>query len=135
MPLRNPLKIQSLYMRYTRKSITRSALPYPKQNDGTTVHSLTVKNVSVDGFWSVSVYDAKGYFKKNDLDAYSVNNFTAKSNPDGSFTIRFGGCQKGMFNCLPIQRGWNYNGAPVSSAKGNPGRKVDVSGGAALDPC
>jgi hypothetical protein len=27
----------------------------PKQNDGKTVYRLTVKDVPVDGFWSVSV--------------------------------------------------------------------------------
>ena len=29
----------------------------PKQNDGKTVYRLTVKDVPVDGFWSVSVYN------------------------------------------------------------------------------
>ena len=43
---------------------------YPKANDGKTVHKLTVKDVPVDGFWSISVYNAKGYFEKNDLDSY-----------------------------------------------------------------
>jgi para-nitrobenzyl esterase len=81
---------------------------YPKANDGTTVHKLTVKDVPVDGFWSISVYNAKGYFQKNGLGAYSLNNLTAKPNPDGSFTIQFGGCRKATPNCLPIMRGWNY---------------------------
>ena len=67
---------------------------YPKDNDGKTVHRLTVKDVPVDGFWSISVYNAKGYFEKNDLDAYSLNNLTAKPNADGSITIQFGGCRR-----------------------------------------
>ena len=29
----------------------------PPQNDGTTPHTLTVRDVPVDGFWSVTVYD------------------------------------------------------------------------------
>ena len=29
---------------------------------------LTVKDVPVDGFWSISVYNAKGYFEKNELE-------------------------------------------------------------------
>ena len=37
----------------------------PAKNDGTTVYKLTVKDVPVDGFWSVSVYNAEGYFEKN----------------------------------------------------------------------
>ena len=37
----------------------------PAKNDGKTAYRLTVKDVPVDGFWSVSVYDAAGYFKPN----------------------------------------------------------------------
>jgi para-nitrobenzyl esterase len=81
---------------------------YPKQNDGTTVYRLRVKDVPVDGFWSISVYNAKGYFEKNDLGVYSVNSVTAKPNPDGSFAVQFGGCAKATPNCLPITPGWNY---------------------------
>jgi hypothetical protein len=33
----------------------------PARNDGTTDHKLTVKDVPVDGFWSVTVYNAEGY--------------------------------------------------------------------------
>jgi hypothetical protein len=32
----------------------------------------------------------------------------AKPNPDGSFTIQFGGCAKETVNCLPNMPGWNY---------------------------
>jgi para-nitrobenzyl esterase len=81
---------------------------YPKANDGRTVHTLTVKDVPVDGFWSISVYNAKGFFEKNALNAYSLNNLTAKPNADGSFTVQFGGCQTNRGNCLPITPGWNY---------------------------
>lgn len=38
---------------------------YPRANNGKTVHTLTVKNVPVDGFWSISLYNAKGFFEKN----------------------------------------------------------------------
>lgn len=82
-------------------------LRYPKDNDGKTAHVLTVKDVPVDAFWSVSVYNAKGYFEKNDLGAYSLNSLTAKPNANGSFTIRFGGDPKAD-NHLPIVPGWNY---------------------------
>jgi hypothetical protein len=67
-----------------------------------------MKDVPVDAFWSISVYNAKGYFEKNDLSAYALNNLTAKPNPDGSFTIQFGGCGSGVDNCLAITPGWNY---------------------------
>lgn len=77
------------------------------KNDGLTPHSVTVKNVPVDGFWSVTVYNAKGYMEKNDRDIYSYNNVTAKKNKDGSITINFGGCDDGRVNCIPIAKGWN----------------------------
>ena len=35
---------------------------FPKENDGKTVHKLTVKDVPVDGFWSISVYELRDYF-------------------------------------------------------------------------
>lgn len=80
----------------------------PAKNDGTTVHKLTVKNVPVDAFWSVSVYNGKGYFEKNPLNAYSLNNITAKKGTDGTVAIQFGGCDGKIPNCLPIMQGWNY---------------------------
>jgi hypothetical protein len=72
------------------------------------VYALTVKDVPGDGFWSISVYNAKGYFEKNDLDAYSLSNLTEKLNPHGSLTVQFGACTKATVKCLPIAPGWNY---------------------------
>jgi hypothetical protein len=80
----------------------------PARNDGKTVHKLSVKDVPVDGFWSISVYDAEGYFQKNDLNAYSINNMTAKKSADGCIEVQFGGCEAEATNCLPIVPGWNY---------------------------
>jgi hypothetical protein len=80
----------------------------PSRNDGKSVYRLTVKDVPVDGFWSISVYDAQGRFVKNDRDAYSLNNITAKKSADGSTHIQFGGCTGSIANCLPITPGWNY---------------------------
>ena len=34
-----------------------------KLNDGKTPYVLTVKDVPVDGFWSVTVYNAKGFYE------------------------------------------------------------------------
>jgi hypothetical protein len=79
----------------------------PHLNDGTTVHKLTVGHVPVDGFWSISVYDADGYFEPDRRQAYSVNSLTAAPNGDGSVTVQFGGGQASP-NCLSIMAGWNY---------------------------
>jgi hypothetical protein len=80
----------------------------PAMNDGTTIHRLKVKDVPVDGFWSVSVYNAEGYFQPNEYNAYSLNNITASKDADGSVTIQFGGCDGKTANCLPIMSRWNY---------------------------
>jgi hypothetical protein len=80
----------------------------PPKNDGKTVYKLDVENVPVDGFWSVSAYNAEGYCQANPLNAYSLNNIAAKKNDNGSITIQFGGCDRKVPNCLPIVKGWNY---------------------------
>ncbi|MBY5867176.1 DUF1254 domain-containing protein [Rhizobium leguminosarum] len=80
----------------------------PANNDGAALYKLNVKDVPVDGFWSISLYNAKGYYEKNPYDAYSLNNVTAKKNVDGAIAIQFGGCDGKLPNCLPIMKGWNY---------------------------
>ncbi|WP_431017543.1 DUF1254 domain-containing protein [Bradyrhizobium pachyrhizi] len=80
----------------------------PARNDGTTIYKLTVRDVPVDAFWSISVYNEKGYFEKNPYDAYTLNNVTGVKGADGSIAIQFGGCGGKIQNCLPITKGWNY---------------------------
>ena len=71
-------------------------------------YELTVADVPVDGFWSISVYNADGFFEPNESGAYSVNDITAAHNPDGTVTVRFGGDGDPTRNSLPITEGWNY---------------------------
>lgn len=80
----------------------------PARNDGATVYKLRVKDVPVDGFWSISLYNADGYYAKNQYDAYTLNSITAKRESDGSFAVQFGDCDGKIPNCLPIMKGWNY---------------------------
>jgi hypothetical protein len=81
---------------------------FPAKNDGTAAYEMTLKDVPVDGFWSVTVYDARGYMFENPQKAYSVNNVTAKKGSDGAYRIRLGGDPKGADNYLAIAPGWNY---------------------------
>ena len=69
---------------------------------------MTVKDVPVDAFWSVTVYNADGYLEANEAGRNSYNNYTAQASDDGSITIHFGGCGDGRKNCIPITTGWNY---------------------------
>jgi hypothetical protein len=80
----------------------------PAQNDGTAVYRLTVGDVPVAGFWSLTVYNSEGYLQPNPGSVYSVNNTNAKKGLDGSVTVQFGGCDGRIPNCLPITQGWNY---------------------------
>ena len=80
----------------------------PTKNDGNTIYRLNVKDVPVDGFCSISLYNAKGYYEQNRYNAYTLNNITAKKDADGSVTVQFGGCDGKIPNCLPIMAGWNY---------------------------
>jgi hypothetical protein len=79
----------------------------PKANDGKTPHRMTLKDVPVDGFWSVSVYNKAGFFEPNAKNAYTFNNVTARPDANGSVTIHFGGDESAA-NYLPITPGWNY---------------------------
>jgi len=79
----------------------------PSQNDGTTPYTLTVKNVPVDGFWSVTVYNRDLYLEENKYDAYSVNDVTAERDSDGSVTIHFGG-DPDQKNFIYTPEGWHY---------------------------
>ena len=80
----------------------------PAKNDGKTAYTLTMpKDVPVQAFWSVTVYNKDGFFTPNDRNAYSFNSVTAKPNKDGTVTIHFGGNPSAV-NYLPTTDGWNY---------------------------
>jgi hypothetical protein len=79
----------------------------PTRNDGKAAYVLAVCDVPVNGPWSITVSNAKGFMERNSLNADSVNGVTAKPNSDGSVTVHFGG-DPGSVNYLPITPGWNY---------------------------
>ncbi|MBL8577759.1 MAG: DUF1254 domain-containing protein [Mesorhizobium sp.] len=77
-------------------------------NDGKQMYRLTVKDVPVQAFWSVTIYNADGFIEANDRKAYTLNNLTAEKSQDGSYTLQFGGCADDTVNCLPVPENWNY---------------------------
>ena len=80
----------------------------PRLNDGLLIHRLSVKNVPVEAFWSITVYNARGYLEPNGEGVYSVNSITALKASDGTVNVQFGGNRERNPNCLPIMPGWNY---------------------------
>ena len=91
-----------------KDAIYLNVTPGAKNWLGATIHRLDVKDVPVDGFWSISLYNAEGFFEPNNLNAYTINNITAKKSDNGSVAVQFGGCDGKIPNCLPIVAGWNY---------------------------
>jgi hypothetical protein len=106
-PIRHLIGIAALWGGNPEKDATYLNVT-PRRNDGKTLHRLNVKNVPVDGFWSITVYNKDGYIEPNERNAYSLNSVTAKKDADGSVTVQFGGCDGNIANCLPIMPGWNY---------------------------
>jgi hypothetical protein len=38
--------------------------------DGDTVYAVSFSDLPIDSWWGISVYNAEGYFEKNDRDVY-----------------------------------------------------------------
>ena len=70
-------------------------------------YTLSVKDVPVDGFWSLAMYNKDGYFEENETNSYGFGDRTAKKNADGSVTLHFGGSRDSI-NYIPLTEGWNY---------------------------
>jgi hypothetical protein len=70
-------------------------------------YRVHVADVPVDGFWSISLYDAQGYFPDTGQPV-SINDITAERDADGAITVHFGDWPDGTPNRLPISDGWNY---------------------------
>lgn len=73
-------------------------------------YELVFSDVPVDAFWSVSVYNARGFFEPNSKELYTVNSVTGVRGDDGSVTVRFVGSPDGevQSNSIVTPDGWNY---------------------------
>ncbi len=79
--------------------------PFPKIVNSIEPHTLVMKDVPNDprAFWSVTVYDAKGF---SIGEKYNINSAFAKANDKGEYVIHLGG-DKNQDNYLDIYPGWN----------------------------
>lgn len=73
-------------------------------------YELVFADVPVDAFWSVSVYNARGFFEPNDKNLYTVNSVTGVRNHDGSTTVRFvpAAADAVAPNTIVTPEAWNY---------------------------
>ena len=71
-------------------------------------HTLTLRDVPVDGFWSLAIYNRDGFFESNPYDSYGINSVTATPDEDGSVTINLSSDEDGLANHVYIMEGWNY---------------------------
>ena len=83
-------------------------LSLPRHNDGTTEYRLEVGHVPVDGFWSLTVYDANGFFLSDAPAARAINSRATGRDAGGRLAIQFGGNAEDGGHCLQIARGWCY---------------------------
>lgn len=71
-------------------------------------YTMTFRDVPVDAFWSVSVYNRDGYFEANPYDSYSVNSVMAIPEDDGSVVLDLAPEPTGGSNYLHVMDGWNF---------------------------
>lgn len=71
-------------------------------------YRMTLRDVPVDGFWSLSIYNRDGYFEPNPYGRHNTNNVTAQASDDGSVTIDLAPTDDGYQNHLYVDDGWNY---------------------------
>lgn len=71
-------------------------------------YRLHLVDVPVDAFWSISLYNAYGYFEPNELGVNNINSVTVTPEADGSVIVHFGLRSAGKANFLHIMDGWNF---------------------------
>jgi hypothetical protein len=90
-------------------------------------YRLTVCDVPVDAFWSITVYSNDGYFIPNARNVYSLNSVSAKRDQDGSVMVLFVPDSEERPNALPIAGRVELHGAPVSAAPRGARRELNLA--------
>jgi hypothetical protein len=81
----------------------------PLPGDENKPHELIITDVPANAFWSVTVYNARGFMVPNALvGVNALNNVNATPSENGSYRIQLGGCSESSVNCIPTPEGWNY---------------------------
>ncbi len=84
---------------------TKEQAVYPiYYGKSTKPQTFTLKDVPVNAFWSITVYDEGGFAQ---TDTYNINSQFAKKNKDGSVTFHFGGAPEAD-NYMEIFDNWNF---------------------------
>ena len=91
-------------------------------------YKLTVpKEVPVDAFWSISVYNAAGYFEPNDRNANTLNSITASPRSRRVRLGSFGGLRRRPVQLPAHHGGVELHRQVVSAPRGDYRRIVDFS--------
>jgi hypothetical protein len=77
-------------------------------------YALTLRDVPVDGFWSMTIYNGDGFLEANAHDAYSLNGVTAIADEDGSITLNLAPDRDGLSNYLYVMEGGTSSSGSTS---------------------
>ena len=100
-----PLKNRNAGNAFGWGGFTPDQAVYPQYFPKTAApQTLTLKDVPVKAFWSVTVYDKDGFPQ---TDTYNINSAFAQKDEDGSVTIHFSG-DKTAKNYMETFEGWNF---------------------------